>query len=108
MPDLQTDNLYPNDSTYLGGVPKEPAEQDVERKKEKSRTLEALPILKEIIERLQLRIDFYGSVDAMPDELKTQPTKFMNRHTANELTRNNLRDEKEYLEGLLEIHAKGR
>lgn len=105
---MEDENLYPNDSTFLGGVPDEPPEQDVERKKEKARTLEALPIIKEIIERLQLRIDFYGSVDAMPKEVKTQPTKFMNWHNANEIVRDNLRDEKEYLEGLLEIHAKGK
>lgn len=106
MPE-QVDDVYPSDGTYISGSKKEPPEQDVERKKEKARTLESLPLLKEIIQRLEERIEFYGSVDAMPKELKTSPTKFMNMHNTNELVRENLKMEKEYLQDLIDTHAKG-
>lgn len=107
MPE-QTDDLYPNDSTFLGGVPLEPHEQTVARKKEKAQTLQVLPVLKDVVKKLEEKIEFFGSVDAMPASLKTKPTKFMNQHNANELTRNNLREIKEWIEDLLDAHAKNK
>lgn len=110
MADLQQqpDDLYPNDGANLGGVPKEPPEQDVERKKEKAQTLEALPILKAIVERLEERIAFYQSVDSIPASVKSEPVKFMNMHNSNELTRDNLKNEKEYIQSLIDQHAKNK
>lgn len=106
MPDLQPDDVMPNDGTYF--APREPASQAVDRKKEKAHTLEALPILKDLLNRLQERVDFYGSVDSIPDEVKTNPEEFLRVHNANELVRSNLRAEIEWINGLLEEHAKGR
>lgn len=104
----QTDDLMPNDGSFMGGVPPEPPEQDIERKKEKARTLEVLPVLKNIVEYFEDRISFYGSVDAIPLEDKKDPIRFMNMHNANELVRENLRQEKEYIEGLIDTHAKNK
>lgn len=105
MKTLQEEDLVPNTGDYF--TPTEPAKQKVARTKEKANTLQALPILKELVKFLEGRIEYYGSVDAMPDEVKTDPTKFMNWHNANELTRANLISEKEYIESLLDTHAKG-
>lgn len=100
------DDLMPND----GGVfaLREPEQQAVERKKEKAHTLEALPILKDLLTRLEERIAFYGSVDSIADEVKTKPKQFLIVHNSNQLTRDNLRAEMEWITGLLEQHAKGR
>lgn len=101
---ITEDNVMPNDGTYFS--PTEPEEQAIGRKKEKAQTLEALPILKELIEHFEDQIEFLGSVDAMPKAVKTDPTKFMNVHNANEMARKVLISEKEYIESLLDTHAK--
>lgn len=100
------DDLMPNDGTYF--FPREPADQIIGRKKEKAKTLEALTVLQELLDRLDKRIEFYASVDAMPDDVKTDAIKFMNMHNANQMVRDNLRSEKEWIEGLLDIHAPNR
>jgi hypothetical protein len=103
MPVTEPDNVMPN----TGGVYQtEPPEQKEERQKEKAQTIQAMPILKEVIKRLDKRIEFYNSVDSIPDEDKKDPTRFVNMHNANELTRNNLQLEKEYIEDLIDTHAK--
>lgn len=100
------DDLYPNDSSYW--LPAEPREQRVARKKEQAKTLEAINILREVVLRLDQRIDYYASVDAIPDEVKLDPTAFMNMHNTNQMVRNCLRNEKEYIESLIETHAPNR
>ena len=105
---MQEDNLYVNDGTYFGGVPIEPPEQAIARKKERASTLEVLPILKAIVSQLEHDIDFYGSVDAIPSEVKLDPEKFLMVYNANELTRNVLRAKKDWIEGLIETHASNR
>lgn len=97
---MQPDDLYQNDSTFF--YANEPKDQRIGRKSEKAQTLEALPILEGLVDHLAEQVEFLGSVDAMPKELKTQPTKFMNYHNANEMARNILLAEKEYIEGLIE------
>jgi len=96
------DDLYPNDGTFIGGVQPEPADQRIARKKEKAQTLQALPILEELVQHLKEKVAFYGSIDAMPDDVKTDPKQFLIVHNANELTRDNLRAELEYIEGLVQ------
>jgi hypothetical protein len=100
---MDDDNLMPNDGAVFSL--REPEQQSVDRKKEKAQTLEALPVLKDLLERLNERIAFYGSVDAIPDEVKTDPKQFLIVHNANELTRDNLRSEVEWINGLVEEHA---
>ncbi len=100
--------MYPNDGTFLGGVPTEPVEQTVARKKEKAQTLQVLPILKEIIEQLETDIAFYGSVDSIPANVKSKPREFLIVHNANELTRNVLQSKKEWIESLMDTNAPNR
>lgn len=101
---MENDNIMPNDgSTFY--LPKEIEEEVVSRKKEKAKTLEKLAVLKEIIEYLEGRIAFYGSVDSIPDVVKVDPEKFMHVAAANSLTKACLITEKEYIEGLLQQYA---
>lgn len=106
MDEHETDDVMPNSGDYF--TLREPADQAVDRKKEKAYTLEALPILQEVIDMLQKDIDFYGSVDSIPAEVKVNPREFLIMHNANEQTRNALKKKKAYIEGLLVTHAPGR
>ena len=93
------DDLYPLDGAAFRTEPKEQVD---ERKLEISKAQAAAPILEDIIERFEDKIDFYNSVDSIPPEVKTDPQKFLIIHNANELTRNNLIAEVDWLKGLLE------
>ena len=99
MVNAVSDDLYPSDGSYFNFS--EPPEQTIARKKKKAQTLEALPVLKELLERLDKQVAFLSSVDAMPDECKLDPEKFMNFHNASQIARDILRAEKEYIEGLI-------
>lgn len=102
---MEADDLLVNDGTYFGGVPIEPPDQVVARKKERAKTLEALPMLKDIIKQLEEDIAFYGSVDSIPKGVKDDPKKFLIVYNANEIIRNVLQSKKEWVEGLLDTHA---
>lgn len=102
----QEDDVYPNDGTYF--MPREPEDQDIARKQEKAKTLQGLSVLKEVVARLEARIEFFHSLDAIPAQEKTNPERFMTRHNANEMARNSLIEEKEFIEGLLDVHAPNR
>lgn len=67
---MQEDSVYPNDGTYFGGVPLEPQEQAIERKKERAQTLEKDDILKDLLERWQQQLTFYCSTKNISDEVK--------------------------------------
>lgn len=102
---MDFDDIAPNDGAL---IPREPKEQEVDRKKERAETLQALPVLIEIVKHLTEQVEFYESVDSIPPEVKTDPEKFLIVHNANELTRNNLRAELEWVEELLSQHAKNK
>lgn len=95
------DDVYPNDGSSFF-MAREPKDQIIARKKENAKLLESINVLRDVVERLEARIDFYGSVDAMPTEAKADPTMFMNMHNANELVRECLIAEKEYLQQLID------
>src|ERR1017187_8749257 len=96
---MDESNLYPLDGAAFKT---EPEEQTDEAKLEVAKAQSAGPILRDIIERFRQKIDFYNSVDSIPAEVKTNPQQFLIIHNANELTRDNLIAEVEWLEGLLE------
>lgn len=100
---METDNVMPNDGTYFSA--KEPESQEIERNKEKAETLQALPILRGLLARYEHHIAELDSVTSMPDDVKKDPTAFMNAHNAREIAVGYMRIEKEYIEGLLETHA---
>lgn len=97
------DNLYPNDSFYF---PREPLDQRLDRKKERAEVLEGKKELIQVVQRLQEQIDFYKSVDAIPDGVRLDPQKFMTMHNAHTQVVEILRGEKEYLEDLLKRYVK--
>lgn len=100
---MEEDNLAPNDGTWFGIG--EPTEQIIARKKERALTLEALPVLKDLVKRLKARIEFYNSMDSIDDDIKLDVKKFMVVYNANKLTRDNLQVELARIEGLIEDHA---
>jgi hypothetical protein len=102
--DLQEDNIYPLDGAPF--APTEPVDQVNDRNAEKAKLMEALPLVQDIIDRFKEKIAFFGSVDSIPEAVKTKPKQFLIVHNANELTRDNLRAEMEWLEGLLEDYTK--
>lgn len=102
---MENDDLLPNDGRFFG-VPLEPIEQSNARKREQAATLEAKTVLQEIIEQFEDDIEFYGSVDAIPPEVKAKPQQFLIVHNANELVRDALRAKKEYIESLLDAYVK--
>ena len=102
---METDNVMPNTGDCFGL--REPVEQEIERKKEKAHTLEELSVLKSLVTHFEDRIKFYDSVSSIPNAVKADPKQFLIMHNANELTKKCLVSEKEYLESLLDTHAKG-
>ena len=101
---MQQDDVLPNDSPYFGL--NEPVEQVIERKKKRAQTLEAQPVLKEILSRLNDKVALLGSVDAMPDELRTDEKKFMTAHNGHTIARDILRAEAEYIQGLIDTYGR--
>ena len=95
-----------NESSYF--IPREEPSQVIGRKHEKANTLESLKILQQVSDQLKDDIAFYGSVDSIPPEVKTDPKQFLIVHNANELVRNSLLKKKEYIDGLLTDHAPNR
>lgn len=103
---MENDDIMPNEGSHFGGVPIEPTEQAIERKKQRAKTLEALQPLKEHIERLQERIEFYEKNSSVNDVVRVTKQEFMIVHNTYSLMAKTLRSEKEYLEGLIDTYAK--
>lgn len=103
MDNFEQDDVLPNDGTYF--FPREPADQAVGRKKEKAKTLEGLAILKVIVAHLEEKIEFFEKHSSIPNEVRTSPKKFVIMSNSYTMTASNLRDEKEYIESLLDTHA---
>jgi hypothetical protein len=100
MDEHEVDNVMPNEGSVF--YPHEPKQQAIDRKKERARTLEALPILKDLLKRLEQRITFYESIYSIPEEVRTDPQQFLIVHNANTLMVQNLKAEAEWIQDLLE------
>lgn len=96
---MEEDNVYPLDGSHFLA---EPPEQTIERKKEKANTLQALPILQDLLKRLKKRITFYESVLNIDDSVRADPQAFLIAHNSNMMTVKALHSEKEYIETLME------
>lgn len=107
MDEHEIDDVAPNSGEFWNPL-REPADQSVSRKKEKAATLEALTVLQSVVDRLEIDVAFYGSVDSIPSEVKANPEQFLIMHNANEMTRNALKKKKDYIQGLMDTHAPGR
>lgn len=102
---MQPDDMYPNDGTYFDPF-SEPLDQKIERKKERAQTLEAMNILKQHIERLDERIDFYEKNSSIPDEVRAEPEKFLIMSNSHMLAAKNLTSERDYLQGLIDSYKR--
>jgi hypothetical protein len=89
-------NVYPNNGAAFF-TPSEPADQARQREEEISKTLDAVPLLKEIISHFDEQITFYSSVDAVPQEVLADEKAFMHVIAANKLTVMNLNAERDYI-----------
>ena len=103
----ESDDMYPNDSSYFDPF-SEPTEQRIARSKEKAQTLEAVSVLEDLLERLDKRIEFYNSVEAVDESVLDEPERFMHWIAANKQTRVNLISEREWMQSLLDTHKPNR
>ena len=101
---MEDDNLLINDSTFFYG--KEPIDQIISRKKEKANTLEALPILEELVQYLEGRIAHYEANSSIPDKVRTDPQKFLIIHNSYTIAAEQLTLVKEDIQGLIAQHAR--
>lgn len=76
--------------------------QEAENQAIRNNIKQNFDVLKDIISTLQEQADFYTSVDAVPDNVQTNPEKFMHTMAANRLTRDNLIAIKNRIEVLIE------
>ena len=103
----EADNLMPNDGTYFG-IPKEDVEQEVERKKEKAKTLESLSIIKDIISHFDERIEFRDKLSSIGVSIEVDPLLHQKLCEVNKMLKLALEEEKQLLEDLIDSHAKNR
>lgn len=94
---MEEDNAYLNAGSIF-----EPKARQHERDKERAEVIQALPKLREIIQRLDERIKFYKSVDSIPGEVMAEPDVFMHVVAANKVAVEILETEKSLLEGLID------
>ena len=103
MADLQADDVLPNDGTYF--ALREPEEQVIARKKEKAKTLEALAVIKQVIQHFEERIADRDKLSSITVDLEKDPALHQKICAVNELLKLALNEEKDMLEDLLEVHA---
>lgn len=95
------DDVYPNNGEFVAGVPREPIEQALSRKKEKAQAAEFSTVLQDLLSRWEDKIKFYESVRAIPEEVKLKPEEFMQAVTLNAVIVEILEAEKEYIESII-------
>lgn len=103
MPNQAEDNLYPTSTEYF--VPQAPADQDEGAREQKAEVESSKAVLQDIVDHLQSRVDFYTSVDSIPEELHTDPTQFMHAVAANKLARDNLATELDAIRRIIRDHT---
>lgn len=98
------DDIYPNNGSYF--LPREPKDQIIARQKEKAKTLEALPIIENVIKHFNDRIEFRNKIDSINVQVNDDPALHQKMMHVNELLKQELEVEKALLEELLRLHAK--
>lgn len=101
---MNDDDVMPNDGSYF--FASEPADQALERKKEKALALEGMDFLKEMLGRLQTRIDFYEANSSIPEDVRTDPRAFLVIHNTYSMMAATLRSEREYLEDIIKSYKR--
>lgn len=81
---MENDNLLINDGEAFSPSA-EPSKQVIEREEEITRTLAGIPRLQDEIQRLDEKIAFYQTIDAIDDAVMGDPVLFMNTVAANKI-----------------------
>ena len=97
---LEEYNPYPLSGQYF--TPTVPAAQQEAKEQAREEALKQVPLLQKVLKRLDQKIAFYDSVNSIPDEVKTKPEEFMHLVTANKLTRDNLMQERSYIQAQID------
>lgn len=93
------DPMYPNDGAFF--QPTEPEEQVRERKKQQSKQIAGMELLRDLIAVYEKDIQQLKSVDSIPAADSLAPTEFQLAWTINQQLLAYVRGKKEYLESLL-------
>lgn len=94
------DNLMPNQGNYF--QISEPEEQVHERAKQKAKSFDGHAVIKDLIKHFEDRIEFYKTIDSIPQEVRGDEKLFLITVNANALTSTNLLNERDYLKSLLD------
>jgi hypothetical protein len=103
---MEEDNAYPNDGTWIGGVPIEPPEQAVERKKERAQALEAASLIEVLLSHFDERIKYRDSLSSISVSLAEDPLLYQKVCEVNKLLKIALEEERGLLEELLVVNKR--
>lgn len=103
---MESDDMYPSDGSWIGGVPVEPKDQVIARKKEKASTLKEVNVLKELIDRFDERIAERDRISTIGVDITEKPEIHQKRCLVNAMISQELQKERQWLQELLEAHAK--
>jgi alpha-D-ribose 1-methylphosphonate 5-triphosphate synthase subunit PhnI len=95
------DDMYLTDGEWYD----QPAERAREIDTERRNLQKAKPLVKDLIARLDIQIEYYGTVDAIPGDITTDPVVYHQMIEANKRVRDILRAEREYISSLLSKHS---
>lgn len=100
---MQEDNVHRKSTDFfLAG---EPDEQREERQAEERVVLNSLPVIKEVIERLEADITFYSTNEGVSDDVLTNPAEFMHTVAGNKKAVASLKREVTILKSLVGEHT---
>lgn len=98
------DNVYPLDGQYF--APVVPQKQAEERKREINETLDQLPLLKQVIKRLDKQIAQLDTLSSIQADIKDDPATFQKIFEANKLAKAVLAGERSYIMARIERTTK--
>lgn len=102
---MEDDNVYPTDGSFFG-IPVEPKDQQIERKKEKAATLKEVNVLRELINKFDEHIAERDRISTIGVDITEDPELHQKRCLVNAMIAQELTKERQWLNELLEAHAK--
>ena len=100
----QSDDVMPNGGDYFSI--REPLEQELDRKLERAKTLEALPIIRKTIAHLDQKIADRDKLSAIKPDLAKDPLMHQKVCEVNEMIKIALIEERDELEELLKTYKR--
>lgn len=100
------DDIMPNDGTYF--LPREPKEREIARKSEKSKVLQDLKMVEELLVHLEQRINFRNSIDSIGVDITDNPALHQKMMHVNQLVKQELEAERGWIKDLIDTHARNR